>query len=247
MTTSSAAVPTAPDTDALLTVDGVTVAYGQQVALRDVSLTVRRGSVTALLGPNGAGKTTLLRAVAGLQRPRSGRITFDGATITTRPVHARVRAGVCLVPEGRGVFRNLTVRENLLAQLPRSPRSRDIGPALEAFPDLAGRLSQAAGTMSGGQQQMLALARCYLSNPSVILLDEVSMGLAPLVVDQIFDSIGRLAAQGISLLLVEQYVDRALDLADHAYVLNRGEIAFAGAARDLSREALLADYLGVEV
>ena len=238
---------TTPEMATLLQVDDLTVAYGEQVALREVSLDVREGSVTALLGPNGAGKTTLLRAIAGLQRVRSGQVRLRDRDVTATSAHTRVRSGVCLIPEGRGVFRSLTVRDNLRTQIPRWSRSRDIEPALEAFPDLAGRLSQTAGTMSGGQQQMLALARCYLSNPSVILLDEVSMGLAPLVVDQIFESIGRLAAQGISLLLVEQYVDRALDLADHAYVLNRGEVAFAGPSKELSRESLLADYLGVQV
>jgi branched-chain amino acid transport system ATP-binding protein len=232
---------------ALLEVCDLTVAYGEQTALRGVSLTVERGAVAALLGPNGAGKTTLLRTIAGLMRPRSGAIVLDGRDITRQPAHARVRGGICLIPEGRGIFRNLTVRDNLLLQVPRWRRGEGIDAALDAFPILAERLGQLAGTLSGGQQQMLALARCYLSGPSVILLDEVSMGLAPLVVDQIFESIGALARQGISLLLVEQYVDRALDMAETACVLNRGSIAFAGLTDDVSRDALVRDYLGADV
>lgn len=232
---------------AAIEVDDLVVSYGEQTALRGVTIEVREGSVTALLGPNGAGKTTLLKAIAGLQRTQSGSIKVGGKDVTKDPAYRRVREGVCLIPEGRGIFRGLSVRENLLLQVPTWRRGTDIDKGLNAFPALKDRLSQTAGTMSGGQQQMLALARCYLSDPSVILLDEVSMGLAPLVVDQIFASIDELAAQGIALLLVEQYVDRALDLADVTYVLNRGTVVSAGSADDVNRDALVRDYLGADL
>jgi branched-chain amino acid transport system ATP-binding protein len=225
---------------------GVDVSYGPQTAVRNVDLVVHRGAVTALLGPNGAGKTTLLRASAGLQRTSRGRILLDGEDATRLSAHQRARRGVCLIPEGRGVFRSLTVSENLkaLATRVKGVQQRPVDDALDAFPVLAERRAQIAGTMSGGQQQMLALARCFLSSPEVILLDEVSMGLAPMVVDQIFESIKRLAADGTSLLVVEQYVDRALDLADHAYVLSHGDLVYSGPADGLSRDELLGSYLG---
>ena len=231
-------------TNDLLTVDSVSVAYGEQTAIRSIDISVRQGTVTALLGPNGAGKTTLLRAIAGLQACTDGRILLKGQDLRRVPAHKRARQGICLIPEGRGIFHSLTVSENLRSQFKPGDRDRDFSSALEAFPVLKDRLSQTAGTMSGGQQQMLALARCYLARPQVILLDEVSMGLAPLVVDQIFESIRHLAENGISLLLVEQYVDRALDLADQVYVLNRGSLVFVGAASDLSRDELIRSYLG---
>ncbi|WP_432973824.1 ABC transporter ATP-binding protein [Dactylosporangium sp. CA-233914] len=222
---------------------GVSVAYGAQTAVRGIDLSVPGGAVTALLGPNGAGKTTLLRAIAGLQRCAAGQIRLDGTDVTKLAAHQRARQGICLIPEGRGIFRSLTVAENLKALA--APGVRRVDEALEAFPVLAERRRQVAGTMSGGQQQMLALARCFLTDPKVILLDEVSMGLAPLVVDQIFASIERLAATGVSLLVVEQYVDRALDLADHAHVLSHGDLVHGGPADSLSREELIGSYLGM--
>jgi len=226
----------------MLELTDVSVAYGQQVAVRHVDLVVNTGAVTALLGPNGAGKTTLLRAVAGLARCSDGQVRIEGADATGYPAHRRAKAGVCLIPEGRGIFRSLSVAENMQAFA--KERRADTDEAFAAFPALTRRRSQIAGTMSGGEQQMLALARCFLAKPKVILLDEVSMGLAPLVVDQIFESIARIAEAGISLLIVEQYIDRALDLASQAYVLNHGDLVFAGNAADLSREDLLRSYLG---
>jgi branched-chain amino acid transport system ATP-binding protein len=230
-----------------LRIDGLDVAYGEHEVLRDVNLRIEQGTVAALLGPNGAGKTTLLRTIAGLLAPRAGSISLEGTDVTRKKASRRARAGICLIPEGRGIFRPLTVRDNLLLQLSGREPAKGIEPALEAFPILAERLGQVAGTLSGGQQQMLALARCYLSGPSLILLDEVSMGLAPLIVDQIFESIGHLAARGISLLLVEQYVDRALEMASAAWVLKGGRIVFEGRAGDISRDDLVRDYLGAEV
>ena len=236
----------APD-PSLLEVQELTAGYGRTTVLRDVSLRIETATVDALLGPNGAGKTTLLRTVAGLLRPASGSVRLNGVDITADAPFQRARAGVCLIPEGRGIFPSLTVNENLLLQRQRSARLQGIDRAFEAFPILRDRRNQMAGTMSGGQQQMLAVARCYLSSPSIILLDEVSMGLAPLIVDQIFDSLMRLASEGIAILLVEQYVNLALDLASTVHLLNRGELTFSGPASELDDERVLNDYLGANV
>jgi branched-chain amino acid transport system ATP-binding protein len=222
--------------------DNVTAGYGDATVLRGVSLRVPAGATVALLGPNGAGKTTLLRVASGLLRPWTGRVLIDGADVTGATPHELVARGVCHVPEGRGVFPSLTVRENLLLQV----SARDAGTidrAVDAFPILGERMAQTAGTLSGGQQQMLALARAYLSNPSVILLDEVSMGLAPKVVDEIFEFLHRLSEQGSALLLVEQYVTRALAVADYVYMLNKGEVTFCGDPGELNDDDVFASYL----
>ncbi|MDQ1503855.1 MAG: branched-chain amino acid transport system ATP-binding protein [Actinomycetota bacterium] len=222
--------------------DNVTAGYGDTTVLRNVSLRVPAGATVALLGPNGAGKTTLLRVASGLLKPWTGRLLIDGADVTAASPHALVGRGVCHVPEGRGVFPSLTVRENLLLQV--SAKDADsIGRAVDAFPILGERMSQAAGTLSGGQQQMLALARAYLSNPSVILLDEVSMGLAPKIVDEIFEFLGRLSEAGSALLLVEQYVTRALAVADYVYMLNKGQVTFCGEPGELNDDDVFASYL----
>jgi len=225
----------------------ITAGYGRTTVLRDVSISLGHGVVDALLGPNGAGKTTLLRTAAGLLRPTAGSIWIDGADVTRSSTHQRARAGVCLVPEGRGVFPNLTVKDNLTLQVPPWQRGTGIDRALEAFPVLRDRLGQHAGTLSGGQQQMLAVARCYLAKPSVILLDEVSMGLAPRIVDQIFESLMRVVSDGVSILLVEQYVNRALEMATTVHLLNRGQIAFSGPAADLDEDTVLRGYLGADL
>jgi branched-chain amino acid transport system ATP-binding protein len=170
---------------------------------------------------------------------------LDGNDITRWPAHRRAQSGLGHVPEGRGIFRNLTVRQNLRLQATSAGTEEAIESAVHAFPILGERLEQIAGTLSGGQQQMLALARAYVEHPRYLLLDEVSMGLAPIIVDEIFEFLGRLAAQGTGLLLVEQYVTRALELADLAFVLNRGEVAFAGEPAELDSEALFAQYVGV--
>jgi len=170
-------------------------------------------------------------------------VVLRGQDVTSMTAYARSRAGVCLVPEGRGIFRSLTVRENLKLQIP-SWSTASVERAFDAFPVLKERLKQVAGTMSGGQQQMLAVARCYLSNPSVVLLDEVSTGLAPRMVDQIFDSLTKLASDGVSLLLVEQYVHHALAMADTVYTLNRGEITSSGSAAEFDEEVLARAYMG---
>jgi len=231
----------------MLVLDGVTAGYGTSTVLRDVHLTVPRSSVVALLGPNGAGKTTLLRVTSGLLMPWSGRILLDGEDVTGSSTDSLARRGICHVPEGRGVFPPLSVRENLL--LFSRPGEEKVGleRAVEAFPDLGKRLDQTAGTMSGGQQQMLALARAYIAGAQVILLDEVSMGLAPIIVDEIFAFLDRVAREGVSLLLVEQYVNKALAIADYAYILSRGRISFAGDATELADEDVFTRYLGIEV
>jgi branched-chain amino acid transport system ATP-binding protein len=241
--------PPAPG-EPVLRVANITAGYGRSTVLRDVSISVPPGSIVALLGPNGAGKTTLLRVVAGLLRPAAGAVWLNGAEVTKSAPHQRAKAGLCLIPEGRGIFRNLTVRENLRMQVAPGAKgaAKDgIERVITTFPVLRDRLGQTAGTMSGGQQQLLALARCYVTNPRVVMLDEVSMGLAPKVVDEIFAAIVTLASSGVALVLVEQYVNRALELASSAVLLDRGTVAYAGPADDLDEAAVLRGYLGVDV
>ncbi len=194
-----------------------------------------------------AGKTTLLRTASGLLKPSAGTIRIGGADMTGAAPHKRARAGLCLIPEGRGVFRNLTVRDNLRMQVPAWLTDKSLEPALDAFPILRERMGQLAGTLSGGQQQMLAVARAYLSRPMVVLLDEVSMGLAPKVVDEIFDTLTQLASTGVALLLVEQYVTRALQMADRVVLLDRGRVSFNGLPSDLANDEMLRGYLGVQM
>ncbi len=216
--------------------------YGSTEVLRGVSIVVPAGSFAVVLGANGAGKTTLLRACAGLLRPTAGTILVDGVDVTGASSHQLARHDVCLIPEGRAIFPGLTVAENLRLLAPASvedPFER----AATAFPLLGRKLGQTAGTMSGGEQQMLALARAYLRSPRYVLLDEPSMGLAPLVVDEIFAFLDQLAASGIALLLVEQYAHRALAHADLAYVLTKGRVGFAGEADEVDPDQLMDAYL----
>ena len=221
-----------------------TAGYGDSTVLRSVSLAVPAGSVVALIGSNGAGKTTLLRVASGLLRPSSGAVRFGGEDLTGQPPHVYSRAGICHVPEGRGIFKALSVRENIVLQAAKSSTDEALERATSVFPILGKRLGQQAGTMSGGEQQMLALARAYVSRPKVVLLDEVSMGLAPRIVDEIFAFLRLLAEQGTALLIVEQYVVRALELADYLFILNRGEVSFAGQPSEIDVSDILADYLG---
>ena len=239
MTGSAVAASTA------LELTGVTAGYGRTTVLRDVTVTVGSGKVVALIGPNGAGKTTLLRTAGGLLQPSTGGVSSAGQDLTLRSAYQRARAGICLIPEGRGIFPGLSVRENLLMQVPTWKKSDGFDAAIETFPVLGERLGQRAGSMSGGQQQMLALARCWLSDPDVVLLDEVSMGLAPKVVDEIFTALQALADSGVALLLVEQYVNRALEMADEVYLLDRGRIVFSGPASELDADEVVRRYLHV--
>jgi branched-chain amino acid transport system ATP-binding protein len=227
-----------------LELSGVTAGYGDTVVLRDVDLVVPNGTAVALLGPNGAGKTTLLSVASGLVRPRSGKVLLDGDDVTEMSPDERVGRGLCHVTEGRSVFRALSVRDNLRMFARKGTEATSIEQATAAFPRLGERLDQLAGTMSGGEQQMLALARAYVSGASVILLDEVSMGLAPIIVNEIFAFLDRLAAEDRSLLIVEQYVSKALSLADHVHLLARGRIVFAGEPVELSGSDIFAGYLG---
>ncbi|HEV8624057.1 MAG TPA: ABC transporter ATP-binding protein [Acidimicrobiia bacterium] len=230
----------------MLELRGVTAGYGSHTVLRDVDLVVPDNSVVALLGPNGAGKTTLLRVASGLLRPSAGHVLVDGQDATGWPPHRLAGAGVCHVPEGRGIFRALSVRDNIRLQTNPAVDIDPLQAVSDAFPRLGERLDQRAGTMSGGEQQMLALARSYLAGSKTVLLDEVSMGLAPKIIDEIFEYLRRLAAQGAALLLVEQYVGRALELADFVYILNKGRVQFVGESDELGEEQILASYLGVE-
>ena len=238
---------TAPAGPALLELRGVTAGYGRTTVLRGVDLSVPPGAVVALLGPNGAGKTTLMRVAAGLVGVSSGHVLLGGEDVTRARPHQRVKQGLCLIPEGRGIFPNLSVRENLTLQVPPWRQEDGFEPALRAFPVLEERLSRMAGSLSGGQQQMLALSRSFLAHPNVVLLDEVSMGLAPRIIDEIFEALVNLSHTGVALLLVEQYVTRALELADTAYIMNRGQVVYAGAASELQGEEVFERYLGIEV
>jgi branched-chain amino acid transport system ATP-binding protein len=235
-----------PDTPVLELV-GVSAGYGRTAVLRDVSLTVAEGSVVALLGPNGAGKTTLLRVAAGLLPITAGCVRICGQDMIRRAPFQRSKHGLCLIPEGRGVFRGLSVRDNLRMHVPPGADADSVvDRALEVFPTLGDRMDRIAGSMSGGEQQMLALSRAFVGEPVVVLLDEVSMGLAPRVVDEIFTALERLSERGIALLLVEQYVSRALDLADVVNMLDRGHISYSGPAAELDEAAVIKGYLGVD-
>jgi branched-chain amino acid transport system ATP-binding protein len=244
MTAVERAVPAASSTagDALV-VQGVHAGYGTTTVLRDISLRVPAGAVTALLGPNGAGKSTLLRTVSGFLPATSGRIGIGGQDVTRLRPHRRAALGLCHVPEGRGVFRGLSVRENLLMQAGRGSEQDAVDRAASAFPILGDRLAQQAGTLSGGQQQMLAMAAAYVRDPSLVLIDEASLGLAPIVVDEIFGFLEQRTAEGAALLIVDQFVTRALEMASMAYVLHRGTIAFEGTARELLQGDVFERYL----
>lgn len=228
-----------------LNVHDLCVSYGGVQALRGVSLVVPEGAVVALLGPNGAGKSTTLRTISGLIRPERGRITVAGRRTERWPAYRVARAGVVHVPEGRGIFPSLTVRENL--EMARTAVGSGADPVAEGtslFPPLAPRLRQLAGSLSGGEQQMLSLARALMASPKLLMVDEISMGLAPLIVEQLFAALRQRAATGVSILLVEQYVDTALDLADYVYVMDKGSIVDVGEPADMREGALATAYLG---
>ena len=230
-----------------LELKGLTAGYGDVIAVRDVSLVVPSGKAVALLGPNGAGKTTLLSCASGLIRPRSGSIVVDDVDITALAPERRASLGMCHVTEGRSIFGGLTVRDNLRMFSFPGREAEGLDRAVDAFPRLGQRMQQLAGTMSGGEQQMLALARAYARQPALILLDEVSMGLAPILVDEIFEFLARIAQEGTGLLVVEQYVHKALQLADYVYVLARGRVVLVGDPGELEGSEIFSQYLGSEV
>ncbi len=232
-----------------LRVEELVVAYGRTVAVKGISLVVEPGQVVSLIGANGAGKTTVMRALSGLLRPRSGRVVFNGADIAGQRAHRIAAAGLRQVPEGRQVFGELTVADNLqlgaytLSDRAELARRRDA--VLTRFPRLRERLGQLAGSMSGGEQQMLAFGRALMGAPQLLLMDEPSMGLAPLFVEEIFNAISDLRREGVTILLVEQNASAALDVADYAYVLETGRIVLEGPAAQLANDpAVMAAYLG---
>jgi branched-chain amino acid transport system ATP-binding protein len=233
----------------LLSIENINVYYGNLHALKDVSLLVDEGEVVSLIGANGAGKTTALKAVSGILSPRSGRISFGGKVLSGLPPHRIARMGISHVPEGRGVFANLTVRENLDMGAYTRRSAREVKESLEKvfdrFPRLAERSGQMAGTLSGGEQQMLAIGRAMVARPALMLLDEPSMGLAPLLVREIFDMIAGVNAGGTTILLVEQNAYMALSIAHRAYVLEAGGIVLHGASAKLRMDPRVqAAYLG---
>jgi branched-chain amino acid transport system ATP-binding protein len=234
----------------VLELDDLHVRYGNVRALQGVSLTVARGELVALIGSNGAGKTTVLRTISGLLRPSHGMITFEGVDIAHAPTDRIVALGISHCPEGRRIFDGLTVSENLrlgaVAQRDKQAAAADLDMVFALFPLLKQRLGQAGGTLSGGEQQMLAIARALMSRPRLLLLDEPSLGLAPLMVERIFDTIAELKGQGRTILLVEQNVHHALDIADRAYVLETGRITLDGPADILRKNPKVEQsYLGV--
>lgn len=228
----------------MLALDGITAGYGRSEVLHGVDLVLPEGSTVALLGANGAGKSTLLKVAAGLLQAKAGNVRFHGKLINGLPTWRRSRLGLCLIPEGRGIFHQCSVAENLAMCVAGRNVARAIRLAAEAFPILGDRLSQEAGTLSGGQQQMLAVARALVTDPSVIMVDELSSGLAPVIVDELFEVIKMLRSKGHSLLLVEQYVHRALEVADYVYVLHKGQVVFVGEPQQCHDQQIFEQYLG---
>ncbi len=234
---------------ALLEVKNLKVGYGKIVAVKDISITVNQGEIVTLIGSNGAGKSTTLRTISGLLKPKSGEILFEGNRIDGKEGHEVVKLGICQSPEGRRIFPRMTVSENLdLGAFLRSDKdavAADRERVLDLFPRLRERISQRAGTMSGGEQQMLAVSRAMMGAPKLLMLDEPSMGLAPVLVDMIFETITKIREQGITILLIEQNAAAALDVADRAYVLESGAIKMGGKASDLAKDpAVTKAYLG---
>ena len=233
----------------ILTLENLNVFYGNLHALREVSLHVQAGEIVSLIGANGAGKTTTLKAVSGVIPVRSGKIVFNGKNVSGIPQHKIARMGISHVPEGRGVFANMTVRENLDMGAYTRRSTREAAEGLERvydlFPRLAERSGQMAGTLSGGEQQMLAIGRAMVANPALMLLDEPSMGLSPLLVGEIFDMIKEVNRGGVTILLVEQNAYMALSIAHRAYVLETGRIVLQGDSADLRKDPRIqAAYLG---
>jgi branched-chain amino acid transport system ATP-binding protein len=233
----------------MLVLENVSVNYGAIEALTGISMRVEKGEVVTLIGANGAGKTTTLRTITGLLEPRAGQVTFEGKQIGGMPTHKLVARGISMSPEGRGVFANLTVRENLQmgAYLKNNKReiAKDMERAFTMFPRLKERESQKAGTLSGGEQQMLAMGRALMSRPRLLLLDEPSLGLAPLVVHTIFEAIDEIRSEGTTILLVEQNAHAALKHSDRAYVLETGQIVMEGPSAELAADPRIKEaYLG---
>lgn len=240
---------TRKSTPVLLSVNDIHVSYGAIAAVKGLSLEVREGEIVTLIGSNGAGKSTTLRTISGLLTPKSGSITFGGEDITGMPGHEVVAKGICQSPEGRRIFPRMTVEENLdLGAFLRKDNAAikaDREMVLDLFPRLKERISQKAGTMSGGEQQMLAVGRALMGKPKLLILDEPSMGLAPVLVDLIFETIAKIRDNGTTVLLVEQNALAALRIADHAYVLESGHLSLEGDAKELATDQRVINaYLG---
>ncbi len=231
----------------LLAVEQLDVRHGLLQAVRDVSLGLDDGETLALVGANGAGKTTLLRAIAGAHAPSGGRIVFDGREITSTPSHVRVKQGIALVPEGRRLFTGLTVEENLLlAGRVRRPGAWNVERVLEAFPILREKRKARAGSLSGGQPQAAAIGRALMTNPRLLLLDEVSLGLSPVAVDGVYDSLRELIEGGATVVLVEQDLQRALSVATRVVCMLEGRVVLEGPAGELSRDEVVEAYFGLD-
>jgi branched-chain amino acid transport system ATP-binding protein len=235
---------------AILEINEISSGYGDVQILWSTSLSLQEGKLTSLVGGNGVGKTTLLRSVMGLVRPWSGKISFYGADVSSLPAHAKVDMGLVLVPEGRQLFTDMSVLENLeMGATPKHARSnyqRNIDRVFEMFPRLKERKEQKAGTLSGGEQQMLAVGRGIMSEPKVLMIDELSLGLAPVLVLQLFETLRQLKELGITLLLVEQNVQMALAISDYTFVLSQGRVELEGSSRDLAKnEHVRKAYLGL--
>ncbi len=240
-----------PATAPLLRTEGVRVSYGRIEAVRGVDIQVAPGEFVGVIGSNGAGKTSLMRAIAGVLAPAGGRVTFDGADTTGQPSHRMVGRGLAMVPEGRMIFADQTVRENLLlggySRLRSDPKgvAADEERLLGLFPRLEERLAQEAGTLSGGEQQMLAIARGLLSRPRLLVIDELSLGLAPVILDTLFPVLAQLNKEGLSILLVEQMASYALSVTDRTYVMENGRVLFDGPSAELATDPRVLDaYLG---
>ena len=230
----------------LLRIESLEARHGQLQALRGISLEVREGETLALVGANGAGKTTLLRAIAGAHRPAAGRVWLDGADVTAVPAFRRLALGIALVPEGRRLFTDMTVEENLLVARAHGRRGPwTVERVLEAFPMLRARLKAKAGSLSGGEQQATAIGRALVANPRVLLLDEVSLGLAPVAVERVYECLETLIAGGATIVLVEQDLARALRVATRVACMLEGSVVLEGAAADMTREQVTEAYFGL--
>jgi branched-chain amino acid transport system ATP-binding protein len=246
--TAQPAITPAPTSTTMLELEDVNTFYGNIHALRGISLTVQQGEIVTLIGANGAGKTTTLKTISGLLHPRTGRVLFEGQDVSRTAAHALVRAGIGQSPEGRRIFSRMTVNENLLMGA-FTRNLADTGPDIERvftlFPRLRERIDQLGGTLSGGEQQMLAIGRAMMSRPRLLLLDEPSLGLAPILVQQVFQTIREINEQGTTILLVEQNALQALSIAHRGYVLQTGDVVLTGPASELiTNETVRKAYLG---
>jgi branched-chain amino acid transport system ATP-binding protein len=231
----------------LLAVEQLDVRHGLLQAVRGVSFQIARGETVALVGANGAGKTTLLRAIAGAHPTTGGRVLFNGVEVTQAPAHQRVASGIALVPEGRRLFAQMSVEENLLlARAARRPGAWTIGAVMEAFPNLKARRKARAGTLSGGEQQATAIGRALMTNPELLMLDEVSLGLSPLAVDRVYASLQTLLVSGTTIVLVEQDLNRALRVAGRVICMLEGRIVLEGKAAELTRDQVTQAYFGLD-